>query len=143
VANSIGENLRAFLVASTGVTAFVSTGSTGARIHQNIIPQPMIRPAIWFIRSGSFQDVTNAGDGLLTDTNWDLECQDEDIENALDLAEEVKTVLNGHFGTFGSSTTCVKGIFVTDHDDDYIPKGIGEDDDEHIHVAALNVQILI
>ena len=142
MASNIGINLRAFLIADPAITAFVSTGSTGARISQNIVPQPLERPFIWFMRSGSFRDVDMAGNQMLTDSSWDMEIQTEDIDDTESLVDAVKDRLNGHFGAFGSTDACVKGIFVTDHDDDYILKTIGEDDDEHIHVAAINVQIL-
>ena len=143
MASIIGINLRAFLLADPAITAFVGTGSTAARISQNIVPQPLLRPFIHFMRSGSFRDVDTAGNGLLTDSSWDIECQATDINATEELVDAVKARLNGHFGAFGSTDICVKGIFVTDHDDDYIPKAIGEDDDEHVHVASLNVQILI
>lgn len=139
MASSIGENLRTVLAATTGVAALVSTTSAD-RIHQNIIPKPMVRPAIWYTRAASEAEVDTAGNNMITDSSWDIECQAEDLDDCLSLADAVKTELNGKHGTFGDSS--ILGAFVTDHDDDYLPKGIGESDDAHIHLAALSVQIL-
>jgi len=137
---TIGENIRTVLVAdSTGVNALVS-----GRVHQNSVPESLTMPRVWYTRASSFEDMDNGGIGGLTDSSWDIECHAEDLDVALNLATAVKTLLNGKSGDFGSTADAdqVQGIFVEDHDDDYLPKGLGENDDNHIHVAAISAQIL-
>ena len=132
---TIGENIRTVLLAdSTGVNAIVD-----GRVHQNNVPESIPMPRVWYTRAASFEDVDNAGVGGLTDSSWDIECHAEDLGDALNLADKVKSLLNGTKGSFGDDS--VQGVFVEDHDDDYLPKGIGEDDDSHIHVASISAQI--
>ena len=132
----IGQNIRTVLIAdSTGVNAIVN-----GRVHQNLVPETLVTPRIWYTRAGSLEEVDCAGIGGLIDSSWDMECHAEDLDVAQNTAQAIKDLLNGTFGTFGTDT--VAGIFVTDHDDDYLPKGIGEDDDAHIHIAAISVQIM-
>lgn len=132
---TIGENIRAAMIAdSTGVEALVS-----GRIHQNNVPESIVHPRVWFTRAASFEEVDNDGNGGLTDSSWDIECHALTLDAAESVADAVKTLLNGHRGAFGGDT--VQGIFVEDHDDDYLPKGLGEDDNNHIHVASISAQI--
>lgn len=132
---TIGENIRKVLLAdSTGVNAIVS-----GRVHQNSIPETITMPRVWYTRASSVEEVDNDGVGGLTESSWDIECHAEDLDDALNLADNVKSLLNGTKGSFGDDT--VQGIFVEDHDDDYLPKGLGEDDDSHIHVASISAQI--
>lgn len=132
---TIGENIRAAMIAdSTGVEALVS-----GRIHQNNVPETLVLPRVWYTRAASFKEVDNDGIGSLTDSSWDIECQALTLDAALDVADAVKDLLNGKKGAFGDDT--VQGIFVEDHDDEYLPKGLGEDDDNHIHVASISAQI--
>lgn len=131
----MGENIRTVIVANAGINAVVA-----GRVHQSVVPESLTMPRIWYTRAASFEDVDFDGIGGLVDESWDIECHALSLDEAQDLSALVKPLFNGKRGTFGTDT--IGGSFVEDHDDDYLPKGIGEDDDSHIHVAAISLQIL-
>lgn len=135
---TIGEDLIAVLVGSTNVT-----GIAGTRVQQNSVNVDDDFPRIWLGRSGSEEDLDLSAVGGLRRDDFDVECMaegtqanDTGLDSAIDLAEKAKTLLSGKRGSFGSRS--VQGVFVLDHDDDYVPKGITEDG---VHIAALQVQI--
>lgn len=144
---SLGENLRSFIVTSTGVIAASSnwTASTITRagaVQQNEFMQDPPSPRIWFTRTSQVEDVDMSAVGGLVESFWDIECQSDDVNEAIAIADAVKARLNGYQGVFGttaSSTSDVQGIFLTDHDDDYIPKDNAAD--EGTSVAALSARI--
>ncbi len=131
---SIGENLKTFLTVDT------TTLSSAHRVSQNKVPQHIENqfPRIWFTRSDRFDytDLDGTKGGMVLST-FDLECISDDVDQALDLADAVYEVLHAYRGSFGAGT--VKGCFVDSQDDDYVPKGIG--DDEGLHVAAQSLRI--
>jgi len=135
--SSIGEKLRTAVRSSTAIAAIV-----GTRVHQNRVPKSSTWPRIWFGRRGAeFPGVcmTTTGNtaGEPLKTIFDLEVASNDIDQAIDLGLMTQKYLN----CYAKSTDNITAIFADDHDDEYIPKGIGEDD-EGIHVSALELTIL-
>ena len=61
-----------------------------------------------------------------------------DLDEALELSDAVRAH-NKARGAFGDGT--IQGLFIRDHADDYIPRGIF-DDDQGLHVAALQFEIV-
>jgi hypothetical protein len=130
----VAERLRTFLTADAGIAAVVST-----RVHQGIVPESSIVPFIWFRRARTDEPRTlDGGSPSGYEQFFDIECVSEDLDQCQDLALAVRDKLNNYRGTFADST--VKGIFVEDHSDDYIPRSVSSDD--VAHVAALSVQII-
>lgn len=131
---SIGEDLRTFLLADAGISAAV-----GTRIHQDIAPQGYDGQYIWFGRGGTEnEDMLDSVAGEKSFREFfDIETISRDINESLSLAALVKGKHNSR-ATFGSGT--IQGLFVTDHADDYIPRGIGQD--SGLFVAALQLEIV-
>ena len=135
---SIGEALRTTLIASTAIN-----GAVSGRVHQNRVPPLQSGstdiPRIWYQRRaaeyiGTTFDTTGNTSGEPMRTSFDVEVHDTDIDVALDTGLLVMNYLNGH------SSTSMTAVFARDHDDDYEPKGTG--DEEGIHVAALDIEII-
>lgn len=130
----IGEDIRTWLLADASISAVV-----GARVHQNKVPQASAAPYVWYGRA------TTANEDALDDPAgttpfsqiFDIESISDDIDEALDLADLLKAKHLAR-GTIGSGT--VQGVFVTDHADDYIPRGVDSDDGRH--VAALQFEFM-
>lgn len=139
---SMGENLYTFITSSTGVAkAFTDAGAVvtnDGAVEQNTIREDPPLPWIWFGRESENEDLDFAGNGLIGESLWDVECYSDDIDEVHDVVAAVKTRLHGHRGSFGAGS--VHGIFVTDHDDEYVPKGNASE--EGIFVAALRARIL-
>jgi hypothetical protein len=133
----IGENLRTAIVSSTAVLHVFADAAGANRVCQAIEPEEPEHPRIWYGRSGSNEDVDLAGAGGLVEDTFDVEVISDDLDEAQDIAMVVKRFLNGKRGTFGGGS--VQGIFVQDHNDDYIPRGIS--DESGLNVAALSVSI--
>lgn len=128
----ISADLKTYIVSSTSCNAVLS-----GRVHQNSAPQETSRPFIWYQRRSENESLTLDGAGGLRQVQFDVECITGDPLTSESLSDKVKTRLNGKRGTFGNSSA--KGVFVTDHDDDYIPKGAGLD--SGLHVASFNVTV--
>lgn len=131
---SLDEELRTELITAA------TTAVIGNRCHQNVIPQRggNTFPRVWYQRIGREEQVDLDGTrGGLMSSRYDVECHSTAIDQAIDVADSIRTALSGKYGTFGGAS--VKGCFVEDHDDTYIPRGIG--DDHGVHVSALQLVI--
>lgn len=122
-------------------TEIISASTTlGTRVHQNFVSQQQAKtlPRCWFGRS-STDDVLDLDGtrGALIETQFDVEVIDDDADGAITAANAIRTTLNGKYGNFGAST--IKGCFVEDQDDQYVPRGTGED--AGLHVTALRLRI--
>lgn len=129
---TIGQDLRTFITASTSINDVIS-----GRMHQNKIDQSSTQDRIWYMRTNEDEALTLDGTGGLKNTDFDVECISDDAGTAITLAEKVKERTHGYNGTVGNQSA--QGIFVTDKDDDYIPRTNESDDGNH--VAALTVSI--
>ena len=131
---TLAENFRTLITSATTITTNV-----GDRVHANRMPVASQYPAIFFIRSSAETDRDFDGATGPTRSVFDTECLTDDTGpvEAIELAEDVRILLDGYSGAMG--TTTVQGIFVTDKDDDYLPRGNASD--EGIHVVALDVII--
>lgn len=132
--NTIAEDLRAHLLDLPEVSAIV-----GQRVHRNHVPDTTATrpPYIWFMRTArqSMNGLTKEDDEI-TETQFDVECIGTDLDQTDDLADSIIDNLEGHRGNFG--TRNVKGVFVSDVDDDYEPKGRG---DLGLHYSAVRIRI--
>ena len=131
--SDVPTNLRTFLLADTDVAAIVAT-----RVHQSSVPESVDAPYIWFTRDRSDGPrCLDNGVARTTEQQFSVECIAESLSTSQALADAVSDALDGYRGTFGDST--VKGVFVDDQTDDYIPRGVSSDDGAF--VAALQVRI--
>lgn len=126
------EDLRSFIRGTTSVTGLV-----GTRVHYNSLPAPSARPHIWFRVASDVEERTMDGTGGLHEAGVDVECVGLTEDSAQNVADAVKTRLDGYKGTIGNITA--SAIFVRDKDDDYIP--FSNASDEGGHVVSLNLQM--
>lgn len=133
----LAENLRTVIVGSTAIVAEFGSMAAPYAVIQGWEPQEDTLPRIHFARSSFSEEVDLSGDGGLTEQQFDLEVISDDLDESQDIAHAARKFLNGKRGTFGTQT--VQGVFVEDHNDDYIPKGVVSE--EAYHVAALAVTI--
>ncbi len=131
------EDLRTFLLADATILATVAS-----RCGQVRAMQDWTEPYIVFFRTGVDSDterLANQSTGTKPFREFfDIECISDNLDEAADLAERIKTIGDQFSGTFGGTT--VQGIFVEDHDDDYQPRSIS--DDESNYVTALRVEVV-
>lgn len=115
---SLSEDLYAYLAAQAGVTALTST-----RIAQGDADQTFDRPYIAYRRSGREAVSAIGGEVGIAETQFELWCVGDTIDQAEDVADAVCNLLSCFRGTWGS--TSIVGCFVTDERDEYqiIPPG--------------------
>jgi len=130
----IEENLRTWLTGYASLAVIV-----GERVHVNNVPEESDPPYIWLGRAGiGREDAIDDTPGSQPFVQrFDCEIYAADIEQVMDAAELIHAK-HAHRGTFGAGT--VQGLFVTDHADDYIPRGAM--DDEGLHGAFLQLEIV-
>lgn len=133
--SALVQDILGYLVAdTTGVYSYTSN-----RVCQNHVPEIYGRENyIWLGRSSETAVMAMDGPTGLRDASVDLECVSTTLSTAESMAEAVRTRLDGARTSTGTDT--IAWIEVEDHSDDYLPKGIGEDDG--LHVAALSVSVL-
>lgn len=133
--SDLAEDLRAFLIGTAEIQAII-----GQRVHQDHVPQNMARPYIWLRQSGVEEDPCLDGavgaDPLRV--FFDIECCATVNATSKELAGEVRGVLHHHRGQLG--TRSVPGVFVREHDDDYVPRNGG---DPGIYVATFSLEIVL
>ena len=131
---TLGEDLRTWLRADASILDLA-----GTRVHQNKAGNKYNGQYIWYGRATT-QNEDALNDPAGTDPFsqiFDVEAISDDIDEALNLADLLKAKHLAR-GTFGAGT--VQGVFVSDHADDYIPRGINSEDG--LHVAALQFEIM-
>jgi hypothetical protein len=140
MANTIDQDLMTEIVALSGVTGKI--GSTSSRIHYNHIPESYEGTYIFFRRSTAGDD----DDRSLGDASgrkyrfrefFDVEAISRDLGDEVDLALLLKK-LDSHQGTLGDGT--IQGLFVRDHSDDYIPKGV--ESDAGYFIGSLEIEVV-
>ena len=134
---SIGEDIRTFIIGSTSVASHFDAITAPGVVEQNKIRQEAPSPRIWYQRDTEEEQVDLTGAGGLVESTWDIEVHSTDDDARFDIADALKARMNGYFGTFGSRK--VQGVFIKDHEDDYIPRGVGSE--EGFYVAALSATI--
>lgn len=126
------ENLRSFLLNTTALTAIVAD-----RVHQAHVPENRTKTYIYFRRATRIYEHTldsAAGEAPRSEL-FDLECcSREGLSDAV--ADQVRALFPCA-GSFGDQT--IKGAFVNDQDEDYIP--INQDGDDGVTVQALQLEI--
>lgn len=132
MAHDYTQNLKAFLESNSAVSTLVAS-----RIHHNNVPTEK-GDYIWLRRSGQRYERTldeAAGTPPLS-VLYDVECCSSDLNRSATLADAVKNLFP-FAGTFGDST--VKGAFVNDQDEDYVP--LNSSASVGINVQSLQVEI--
>lgn len=129
----IAENLRTFILTSSTLTAFVAD-----RVHHGHVPANKEETYIYFSRSNRAYEHTldsEAGEAPRAEY-FDMECCSRNPNASNNLADAVRGLFPMR-GTFGDAT--IKGAFVNDQDEDYIP--LNNAADEGVTVQALQMEI--
>jgi hypothetical protein len=126
------EDLRTFIIGTTAVTQYI-----GTRCHYNHLPESAIQPHVWFRVSSDTEERTMDGVGGLHEAQVDVECAGLSESSAQNVADAIKTRLDGYKGTFGTATA--QAAFLRDKDDDYLP--FSNQSDEGVHVVAYSLQM--
>lgn len=120
----LATRFRTFLIEDTSVK-----GKLGDRIYQDrVADQSPLRPYLWFSRrltnySNALDDANGAQP---TSVNFDVESISANLTESQAIAELVRTRCHLYRGAFADTT--VKGVFVREQDDDYVPRGTGSND---------------
>jgi len=133
----VGENLRTTIISSTAIKAVLTNYATIGAVEQDTYRESPPLPRIWFSRSIQNSELDLSGTAGLEQSIWDIEVQDDEINTAQNIAAVTKKYLHGRRGMFGTGT--VLGIFISDHDDQYIPRSVSSEDG--IYVAAMSAEI--
>lgn len=112
----------------------------GDRIHFDEVPQDKKRPYIWarLSRTGNFETLDSSAGEQPGEYQFDLECISTVKSEAREIAEAARARCHCYRGTIADDTT-VRGMFVTDQDEDYVPIGVGEA--TGLFVGALDLQV--
>jgi len=134
---TIDQDIIAALIADVNIAAKV-----GTRVHYQRVPQGYIDDYIWLARSGSSDDEDRAMDDASGASYhfrefFDVECISQDLDDAVSLALLVKK-FDSKRDTLGNGT--VQAIFVRDHADDYVARGVSGDDGSF--VGALQFELV-
>lgn len=95
----IYDDVRSYLQGETSITTYVST-----RIHPIHLPQNPTLPAIAFTQIGSDHDHHLGGAAGSTSVALRLAVFSEDLQEAIDIAEALRLVLQGYRGAMGNMT---------------------------------------
>lgn len=131
----LGQDLRTFLLADSDI----STAVGASRISQNHVPETYDGLYVWFARAATEHERTidqATGEEPFRQF-WDLEVIGETLGDVLDAAEHIVD-LDASGGTFGAGT--VQVLWVSDHNDDYLPRGIYSD--EGLYVSSFQLEVV-
>lgn len=126
------EDIRTYVLGSTGVSSLV-----GTRCHYTQLPQVSAYPHIWFRIASDTEERTMDGVGGLHEATVDMECVGASQSSVQNVADAVKTRLDGYRGTMGNMTC--QAAFLRDKDDDYVPFSIQSDDGAHVAAFTLTL----
>ena len=123
----LAQDLVAYIAASTAVNQYTST-----RVHYAQLPQSSAYPHVWLRVTSDTVERTMDGVGLMHEAYVDIEAAGTTPLSAQNVADGLFTRLDGAAATMGNAS--VKGFFLRDKDDDYIP--FSNQSDEGVYVIA-------
>ncbi len=128
------QNLRAFLLADTTLNTLVAGG-----VHENQVPQMGTEQNyIWLAQNGKVYDQATDDEAGVSPRSimFDCECCSRKLPESVQIGDAVRNLFPMR-GTFGDAT--IKGVFVNDQSEDYVP--INDMGDKGIHVQALQIEV--
>ena len=131
----IAENLTAFLLADTTITAKV-----GNRVVQDVLAEWKPLPFVWFSRTGTTNERCLGETGATPFSHaFAVECIDASIAASQALADlvraRIETLANG--GALGTQT--IGNAFCEDQADDYIPANANPNAGEFVATLSMEV----
>jgi hypothetical protein len=134
---ALGEDLRTLFLTRSAITTVIGAADD-ARCHQNRAPEQYGGTYLWFARSQIGREDTldmAEGDRSFSES-WDVEAISKIGDEAMDLADAI-LALHAYRGGIGGGT--VQGIFVIERSDDYVPRGLMQD--EALEYSALQLDL--
>jgi len=142
MAQAIEESLVSFFTSTTYVAKDIAD-KIGKRCHVGMVPknQSNLFPRLFLGRAEKIMDLDldGGGKGSLIEDTFDLEVISNKSSDILAITRELWYDVHGHFGSI-TGTVSVKGILLENQDDDYEPKGVG--DDSGLDIAALSMRVM-
>lgn len=135
------EKLIAFFISTTYAAKNIAA-KIGQRAHSGKIPKNQANrfPRLFIERVGKNQQADLDGTkGSYVEDLFDLEIISNTSSDILVLTDCLWDDIDCYFGLISTSYR-VKGMFLEDQDDDYIPKGIGGD--FGLDVAAFSLKVV-
>jgi len=131
----IDDDFRIWLLSDPVIASHTS----GNLVSQNMVPQGEKESCVWYGRATTESEdaLDDNGAGPFVQI-FDVECISDDVIKSTDMAT---ALINKHpipRTTLGGTST--QAIFITDHSDDYIWRGVHSDDGRH--VAAVQVEVV-
>lgn len=134
---TLGQDLRSFIIGSTGVLHVLPTAAKAGVVELDRIPEQPPRPRVWMRCRRRYEELDLSGVGGTEETDWDLEIISTSNSSRDSIVSAIKERLHGHIGTMG--TRKVQWIAVEDHDDDYMPRGLAGDEDFYYSALSLTI----
>lgn len=132
----IDEHLHSFLKSNNTIDSEADEIAVG-QIPVDSEGKLQAETYIWMQQYTEEDSLDLDGEAGLTEFNFDCEVCGVDTGKTKSLAQAVKKHLQGHAGAFGSGT--VQGVFVTDKEEDYLPRNdFGSDE---LTIVPINIQI--
>jgi hypothetical protein len=113
---------------------------TGLPTQQNKIDEETSQPFVFFTTLQGNVGLTLRGATTVATTDYTVEITGEDIDVIETKASVLRTLLHGFSGSMGG--TQVKGMFVRDSADDYVPRSVLQTD-EGLHVASFTARLIV
>lgn len=135
MANTLDENLKAFLQADSSIAKLV-----GARISVNHVPEKPLIPFVWIGKASADDEIClddAAGSGPFRHF-FDVEIYGQSIRQARQIEAAIYSRLHKYRGSFGDST--IQGAFLSKQADSYIPRGTMGD--TGLHAATLSAEVI-
>jgi hypothetical protein len=123
--SNLPQDLITFITGTTAVTGLVG-GSAAPRVHYSQVPQTSQPSWIWLAITSDTQIFTMDESAGIHEAFVDIECVASGESGAQTLSDAVTARLDGYKGTAGNSV--VRGAWLSDKDDSYIPKSVTNQD---------------
>lgn len=133
----VATRFRAFLLADTSFKT-----KLGDRIYQDRVgDQSPSRPYLWFSKrlTNYSNCIDDANGAAPTSVSFDVESIAPVLSESQDIAELVRARCHMYRGAFDDTT--VKGVFVREQDDEYVPRGMGSN--EGLFATVFDVEVFV
>ena len=110
-----------------------------------VVPQEVEVPYVWLMRSGDIFDDELCHPPQVIGVTVDVEVVSDDVDESRELTRDLKTLLRNtdlhevEFTNDDADAQTIHAFHVEDHDDQYIPRNI--DQDNQLHIGTFNLTI--
>lgn len=130
------------------VTAYLKTSADLTNYHiGEDVPHEVDYPYVWLMRSGEILSEELCHPPSIEAVTIDVEIVSDDIDEARTVTADLKQFLaiaaihSISYTNEAGDTQTIHAFTVEDHDDNYLPRNL--DQDQRLHIGALNITILL